>query len=216
MTAVEPPLAMLAELTHRCPLRCPYCSNPLELSRASAELDTESWKRVLGEAATLGARTQNLVRNDAAQSDRLATLEDEVAMLKAKFRALLPADPLESLANGGTDVLTLRTTLDAQAERSRHEYIALNKRIEDLLDVLRRRALAVGVLDAQHQLTAVVADEQPVEQRRTRAADVQRARRRWCEASPHASTLSPCLRLATPRHRTCGRRLRAAIHWRAC
>ena len=49
MTAIEPPLAMLAELTHRCPLRCPYCSNPLELSRASAELDTESWKRVLGE-----------------------------------------------------------------------------------------------------------------------------------------------------------------------
>ncbi|HEX3419129.1 MAG TPA: radical SAM protein, partial [Stellaceae bacterium] len=54
MTAVEPPLAMLAELTHRCPLRCPYCSNPLDLARASAELDTESWKRVLGEAAALG------------------------------------------------------------------------------------------------------------------------------------------------------------------
>jgi pyrroloquinoline quinone biosynthesis protein E len=54
MTAVEPPLALLAELTHRCPLRCPYCSNPLELSRASAELDTATWKRVLGEAADLG------------------------------------------------------------------------------------------------------------------------------------------------------------------
>jgi PqqA peptide cyclase len=35
-------------------LRCPYCSNPLELSRASAELDTAAWKRVLGEAAALG------------------------------------------------------------------------------------------------------------------------------------------------------------------
>jgi len=54
MSAVEPPLALLAELTHRCPLRCPYCSNPLELSRASAELDTASWKRVFGEAAALG------------------------------------------------------------------------------------------------------------------------------------------------------------------
>jgi pyrroloquinoline quinone biosynthesis protein E len=51
---IDPPLALLAELTHRCPLRCPYCSNPLELSRASAELDTETWKRVLGEAAALG------------------------------------------------------------------------------------------------------------------------------------------------------------------
>src|SRR3984893_7744825 len=52
--SVGPPLALLAELTHRCPLRCPYCSNPLELSRASAELDTATWKRVLGEAADLG------------------------------------------------------------------------------------------------------------------------------------------------------------------
>jgi pyrroloquinoline quinone biosynthesis protein E len=45
---------MLAELTHRCPLRCPYCSNPLELDRRSQELDTATWLRVLGEAARLG------------------------------------------------------------------------------------------------------------------------------------------------------------------
>ena len=51
---VEPPLALLAELTHRCPLRCPYCSNPLELSRASGELDTATWGRVFDEAAALG------------------------------------------------------------------------------------------------------------------------------------------------------------------
>jgi pyrroloquinoline quinone biosynthesis protein E len=54
MSAIEPPLALLAELTHRCPLQCPYCSNPLELERASAELDTGTWSRVLGEAAALG------------------------------------------------------------------------------------------------------------------------------------------------------------------
>ena len=52
--AVEPPLALLAELTHRCPLRCPYCSNPLALERAGAELDTAAWQRVLTEAAALG------------------------------------------------------------------------------------------------------------------------------------------------------------------
>jgi pyrroloquinoline quinone biosynthesis protein E len=51
---IEPPLALLAELTHRCPLRCPYCSNPLELERRGAELDTAAWQRVLGEAAALG------------------------------------------------------------------------------------------------------------------------------------------------------------------
>ena len=53
-SAPEPPLALLAELTHRCPLRCPYCSNPLQLERAGAELDTATWRRVLSEAAALG------------------------------------------------------------------------------------------------------------------------------------------------------------------
>ncbi len=51
---VSAPLALLAELTHRCPLRCPYCSNPVELARASAELTTEEWARVFREAAELG------------------------------------------------------------------------------------------------------------------------------------------------------------------
>ena len=54
MNAPAPPLALLAELTHRCPLRCPYCSNPLELERASGELDTDTWLRVFGEAADMG------------------------------------------------------------------------------------------------------------------------------------------------------------------
>ena len=51
---IEPPLALLAELTHRCPLGCPYCSNPLALERSSAELDTGTWARVMREAAELG------------------------------------------------------------------------------------------------------------------------------------------------------------------
>jgi hypothetical protein len=109
-----------------------------ELSRQKTDIADirTSLDRASGEAASLGARTQDLVGSDAAQSERLARVEDEVAMLKAKFRALLPADPLESLANSGTDVLTLRTTLDAQAERSRHEYIALNKRIDYLENLI--------------------------------------------------------------------------------
>jgi pyrroloquinoline quinone biosynthesis protein E len=48
------PLGLLAELTHRCPLGCPYCSNPLQLDRRSDELDTDAWTRVFREAAALG------------------------------------------------------------------------------------------------------------------------------------------------------------------
>ena len=47
-------MGLLAELTHRCPLQCPYCSNPLELERATGELSTAEWCRVLDEAAGLG------------------------------------------------------------------------------------------------------------------------------------------------------------------
>jgi pyrroloquinoline quinone biosynthesis protein E len=54
MPEVDPPLAILAEVTHRCPLQCPYCSNPLELERARDELDTDAWCRVLDQAAALG------------------------------------------------------------------------------------------------------------------------------------------------------------------
>ncbi len=50
-----PPLWLLAEFTHSCPLQCPYCSNPLKLVRKQDELDTESWLRVLHDARKMGA-----------------------------------------------------------------------------------------------------------------------------------------------------------------
>ena len=48
------PLGLLAELTHRCPLGCPYCSNPLALDARTSELNTATWARVFQEAAALG------------------------------------------------------------------------------------------------------------------------------------------------------------------
>lgn len=48
------PTTLLAELTHRCPLHCPYCSNPLDLVRSNAELTTVEWTRVMTEARALG------------------------------------------------------------------------------------------------------------------------------------------------------------------
>ncbi len=48
------PLAVLLEVTHRCPLQCPYCSNPVELDRSGKELTTEEWKKVLSELAEIG------------------------------------------------------------------------------------------------------------------------------------------------------------------
>jgi pyrroloquinoline quinone biosynthesis protein E len=48
------PLSLIAELTHRCPLHCLYCSNPIEMRKAAEELTTDEWGRVFREAAALG------------------------------------------------------------------------------------------------------------------------------------------------------------------
>ncbi len=53
--AIPAPMGLLAELTHRCPLACPHCSNPLALEPKAAELDTATWKRVFSEAVAMGA-----------------------------------------------------------------------------------------------------------------------------------------------------------------
>jgi PqqA peptide cyclase len=48
------PLALIAEITHRCPLHCVYCSNPLELAAVSSELSTEKWIDIFCQAGKLG------------------------------------------------------------------------------------------------------------------------------------------------------------------
>jgi pyrroloquinoline quinone biosynthesis protein E len=53
-TELSNPLALIAELTHRCPLHCVYCSNPLEMQSRQNELSTETWSRVFKEAAAAG------------------------------------------------------------------------------------------------------------------------------------------------------------------
>lgn len=71
--ALRAPLGMLAELTHRCPLACPYCSNPLALEERAGELDTATWARVFREAAALGVLQvhlsggEPLARRDAVE-----------------------------------------------------------------------------------------------------------------------------------------------------
>src|SRR4030081_907467 len=65
-TTLPAPLGLLAELTHRCPLGCPYCSNPLALDKRSDELDTATWARVFREAAGLGVLQVHLSGGEPA------------------------------------------------------------------------------------------------------------------------------------------------------
>lgn len=71
---VGAPFSILAELTHRCPLHCPYCSNPLELTLEKEELKTEDWRRVLTEAAEMGVVEVHFSGGEPLIRDDLETL----------------------------------------------------------------------------------------------------------------------------------------------
>jgi len=70
---INPPLWLLAELTYKCPLQCPYCSNPLDFADYKDELTTQDWFRVLEQGRELGAVQlglsggEPLVRKDLEQ-----------------------------------------------------------------------------------------------------------------------------------------------------
>jgi pyrroloquinoline quinone biosynthesis protein E len=70
----NPPIALLAELTHRCPLACPYCSNPLELVRKERELTTEAWIAAFREAAAMGVLHLHLSGGEPASRPDLVAL----------------------------------------------------------------------------------------------------------------------------------------------
>ncbi|MFC3607305.1 pyrroloquinoline quinone biosynthesis protein PqqE [Stutzerimonas tarimensis] len=72
-SAVGPPLWLLAELTYRCPLQCPYCSNPVDFARQGEELSTAQWIEVFRQARAMGAAQlgfsggEPLVRQDLVE-----------------------------------------------------------------------------------------------------------------------------------------------------
>src|SRR6266576_87614 len=68
------PLALIAEITHRCPLHCVYCSNLLALTAPKSELSTEEWLRVFREAASLGVLHLHLTGGEPAARADLSEL----------------------------------------------------------------------------------------------------------------------------------------------
>ncbi|WP_270938531.1 pyrroloquinoline quinone biosynthesis protein PqqE [Falsiroseomonas oryzae] len=114
------PLGLLAELTHRCPLRCPYCSNPLDLARASAELDVATWGRVFAEAATLGVLQLHLSGGEPAARRDLPEIVRHAAAAGLYTNlitsgVLTDARRLAELAEAGLDHVQL-SIQDAEAE----------------------------------------------------------------------------------------------------
>ncbi|WP_026622153.1 PqqA peptide cyclase [Ensifer sp. WSM1721] len=107
-----PPMAMLAELTHRCPLACPYCSNPIELTRANEELSTEEWIGVFRQAADLGVLHLHLSGGEPAARRDLVELTRAAVSFGLYTNLItsgvgLTEDRINSLADAGLDHVQL-------------------------------------------------------------------------------------------------------------
>lgn len=121
------PIGLLAELTHRCPLQCPYCSNPLALEGAGGELTTAEWQDVMRQAARLGVLQLHLsggeptVRRDL---EEIVATAAEVGLYTNLITAgvLLARARLEGLAARGLDhvQLSIQDVEPANADRIAH------------------------------------------------------------------------------------------------
>src|ERR1700687_1405407 len=135
------PLGLLAELTHRCPLACPYCSNPLALDKRNDELDSATWARVFREAAGLGVLQVHLSGGEPAARRDLA------AIVKAAREAGLYSNLITSAV--GLTPQTLSALADAGLD---HVQISIQDSEEKSADHIagydgasaRKRALGAG------------------------------------------------------------------------
>ena len=117
------PMGLLAELTHKCPLQCPYCSNPLEMDRPNTELSTDEWKRVFREAGELGVLQLHLSGGEpTARKDleELVKAAHEAGLYTNLITAgvLLTRERMKALAESGLDhvQLSIQDVDDKNAE----------------------------------------------------------------------------------------------------
>jgi PqqA peptide cyclase len=148
--ALHSPLGLLAELTHRCPLGCPYCSNPLALDPRDGELDTQTWARVFTEAAALGVLQVHLSGGEPGAR------RDLVAITAAAHGAGLYTNLITSAV--GITIATLRELSEAGLD---HVQISIQDSEAASADHIagyegafaRKRALAAEVVRLKIPLT---------------------------------------------------------------
>jgi pyrroloquinoline quinone biosynthesis protein E len=149
-TPLHRPLGLLAELTHRCPLACPYCSNPVALDSRASELDAQTWARVFGEAASLGVLQVHLsggepgARRDLVEITAAAHLSGLYTNLITSAVGITEAT-LAKLAAAGLDHVQISIQDDEPVSA---DHIANYKGA-----FARKKALAAKVVDLKIPLT---------------------------------------------------------------
>lgn len=156
-TGLPAPLGLLAELTHRCPLACPYCSNPLTLDDRVDELDTAMWARVFREAAAMGVLQVHLSGGEPASRrdlvDIVAAARDAGLYTNLITSAIgLDATRLVRLKEAGLDHVQL-SLQDVQADSADHiaGYPGAHARKHAFAQWVRELGLALTVNTVIHR-----------------------------------------------------------------
>lgn len=164
MATIPNPLALIAELTHRCPLHCVYCSNPRELTARTNELPTAAWIRVFHEAATLGVMQLDLTGGEPLARHDLPTLVQSARSAGLYVNLItsgLPLDEkrLDDLIAAGLDHFQL--SFQGAREDSAEEISGTKSHAQKLrvLDWLRSRRVAVTLNFVVHRKNLDQLDE---------------------------------------------------------
>jgi PqqA peptide cyclase len=188
------PYTLIAELTHRCPLKCPYCSNPLELLGARDELSTEAWARVLDEAEALGVVQVHFTGGEPLLRRDLEALVEKARSLDLYVSLVMSGVPLTRarlarLGEAGLDHVqvsvqsTCAERADAIAGRAAHA------RKLEVLGWVRELGLALTLNVVLHrgnldEIDALVALAEEVGATRLELANVQYVA--WALLNRHA------------------------------
>ena len=150
------PLALIAELTHRCPLHCVYCSNPLELQSRANEISTDIWFRVFTEAAELGVLQADFTGGEPlARPDILELVRSarDAGLYVNLITSGLPLDEtkLAALVAAGLDHMQL--SFQGAREDTANEISGTKSHAQKLrvLDWLKQHRLAVTLNFVMHR-----------------------------------------------------------------
>jgi len=154
--AAPRPFGLLAELTHRCPLHCPYCSNPPTVSGAREELSTEDWRRVLDQAAELGvlhalfSGGEPLLRSDLAEICGAAHHAGLYTNLITSAYGMRP-EVMERLCEAGLDSVQISFQGDQEAAADAMAGIAAHQRKLEAARLVRSLGLPLTVNVVLHR-----------------------------------------------------------------
>ena len=164
MTTTPRPYTLVAELTYRCPLRCVYCSNPVDFYRSRSELSTGEWRRVFSQAAELGVMQLHLsggepvLREDLVELIQHARANDLYTNL-ITGGTLLDEDKLRRFRDAGLDHIQLSIQGAARESAETIAGVGSHQKKLDVAQLIRKIGFPLTLNVVIHRLNIVEVPE---------------------------------------------------------